>query len=66
VCCDESFRLGGGIRSFVGGVGVLNYPYNVVLVRSDTGWLCVILVVKVGWQALWVDGYGHCTLDSVV
>jgi len=66
VCCDESFRLGGGIRSFVSGVDVSNYPYDVVSARLDTGWLHIVLVVKVRWQAMQVGGYGHCALGSVV
>jgi len=66
VFCDGSFTLGDGIRLFVSGVGVSNYPYNAVSARSDTGQLHIVLAVKVRWQVLQVGGSGHCALSSVV
>jgi len=48
VLCGDSFRHGGGMELFFGGVSMTNHPYDAVLVRLDTGQLCVILVGKIG------------------
>jgi len=47
VCYGDSCGLGSGRKLCAGGLSVLNHPYDMVSMMSDTGQLHIIQVGKV-------------------